>query len=56
MLVLLAKGLRNAEIAQQLVVSTRTVDRHMSANLAKLDVRSRFEADQKAISLGLTRS
>jgi DNA-binding CsgD family transcriptional regulator/Tfp pilus assembly protein PilF len=55
-LVLLAKGLRNAEIAQQLVVSTRTVDHHVSAILAKLDVRSRFEAGQNAVAMGLTKT
>jgi DNA-binding CsgD family transcriptional regulator len=52
-LALLAKGLRNAEIAEQLVVSTRTVDHHVSAILAKLDVRSRYDAGQKAIAMGL---
>ena len=53
-LVLLAGGLRNGEIAKELVVSTRTVDHHVSAILAKLGVRSRFEAGQKAIAMGLT--
>ncbi len=53
-LVLLAGGLRNAEIAERLVVSARTVDHHVSAVLAKLDVRSRFDAAQKAIAMGLT--
>jgi predicted ATPase/DNA-binding CsgD family transcriptional regulator len=52
-LALLADGLRNAEIAGRLVVSTRTVDHHVSAILAKLDVRSRYEAGQKAAELGL---
>jgi ATP/maltotriose-dependent transcriptional regulator MalT len=55
-LALLANGLRNAEIAEELVVSTRTVDHHVSAILAKLNVRSRFEAGQKAVALGLTKS
>ena len=53
-LVLLAKGKRNAEIAERLVLSTRTVDHHVSAILAKLDVRSRYDAGQKAIAMGLT--
>ncbi len=52
-LVLLATGLRNAEIAKRLVVSTRTVDHHVSSILAKLDVRSRYDAGQKAIAMGL---
>jgi ATP/maltotriose-dependent transcriptional regulator MalT len=55
-LVLLAGGLRNAEIAQRLVVSRRTVDHHVSAILAKLNVRSRFDAGQKAIAMGLTQA
>ena len=53
-LALLAQGLRNAEIAKQLVLSTRTVDHHVSAILAKLDVRSRYDAGQKANVLGIT--
>jgi DNA-binding NarL/FixJ family response regulator len=50
----LAKGLRNADIAQRLVISERTVDHHVSAILRKLDVHTRGEASAKAVRLGLT--
>ena len=41
---LLSQGLRNAGIARQLFVSTKTVDHHVSAILSKLGVPSRAEA------------
>ncbi len=51
-LVLLAAGLRNADIAERLVVSPRTVDHHVSSILRKLDARSRAEAVTTAVRLG----
>jgi DNA-binding CsgD family transcriptional regulator len=41
---LLSDGLRNAVIARRLFVSTKTVEHHVSAILAKLGVPSRAEA------------
>ena len=41
---LVSQGMRNSAIAKRLFVSTRTVDRHVSAILSKLDVQSRGEA------------
>ncbi|MFO7571382.1 MAG: LuxR C-terminal-related transcriptional regulator [Gaiellaceae bacterium] len=50
---LLAEGLRNADIAERLVVSRRTVDHHVSSILRKLDARSRGEAVAEARQRGL---
>jgi DNA-binding CsgD family transcriptional regulator len=50
---LVAQGLRNAEIAQELVLSERTVDHHVTAILQKLGARSRTEATAYAMRLGL---
>ncbi len=52
MLALLADGLRNAQIAERLVVSEKTVDHHVSAIRRKLDVRTRGEAIAAAVGLG----
>jgi DNA-binding CsgD family transcriptional regulator/tetratricopeptide (TPR) repeat protein len=53
-LALLADGLRNAQIAERLVVSEKTVHHHVSAILRKLAVRTRGEAGAAAVRLGLT--
>ncbi|HWA44863.1 MAG TPA: AAA family ATPase [Hypericibacter adhaerens] len=49
----LAQGGRNADIARRLFISEKTVDHHVSAILAKLEVRSRGEAAAAAYRLGL---
>lgn len=51
---LLASGRRNAEIAQELVVSMKTVEFHVSNILSKLGARSRTEAIARARRRGLT--
>jgi DNA-binding NarL/FixJ family response regulator len=40
----MAENLQNSEIASRLSTSTKTVDHHVSAILAKLEARSRSEA------------
>jgi DNA-binding CsgD family transcriptional regulator/tetratricopeptide (TPR) repeat protein len=52
-LTLLVDGLRNAQIAERLVVSQKTVDHHVSAILNKLDARTRGQAAAEAVRLGI---
>ena len=51
---LLCEGLRNAEIAERLCRSVRTVDHHLAAVFAKLGVDSRMAAIQVAQRAGLS--
>ncbi len=50
---LLAKGLSNKEIAQQLVIGEKTVKTHVSNILSKLNLASRTQAALHAARIGL---
>jgi DNA-binding CsgD family transcriptional regulator len=50
---LVTEGLRNAEIAERLFLSEKTVGHHVSAILRKLEVRNRSEAGSEARRLGI---
>ena len=51
---LVTDGLRNAEIAETLQITPKTVEHHVSAVLTKLHVRSRAQAVTRAHHLGLS--
>jgi len=50
---LLGQGYTNAQIAERLVLSVRTVDSHVAAVLDKLGVRDRRDAAARAAELGV---
>ena len=52
-LALLVEGCSNAHIARRLHRSTKTIDRHVSAILCKLEVHSRTQAITAAFGLGI---
>ena len=53
MLKLVAAGKRNADVAAELVLSTRTVDHHVASILRKLQAKTRGEAVAAASGLGV---
>ena len=52
-LMLLARGMTNKEIARDLTITPNTVKRHLKSLFAKLDVNTRSAASAMAISMGL---
>jgi DNA-binding CsgD family transcriptional regulator len=52
-LAFMSEGLSNAEIAERLFISAKTVDHHVSAILGKLDARTRAEAVAVALQSNL---
>ena len=53
---LLDEGLTNTELADRLFLSVKTVDHHVSAILAKLEVNKRRDAVRKAREMGILAS
>jgi two-component system, NarL family, response regulator DegU len=55
-LALVARGLRNSDIARELVITPKTVEAHLSRIFDKLDVSSRTQAALYAIRHNLLSS
>ena len=52
-LTLIAEGLTNAEIAERLVISVKTVDRHRENLMRKLNLHHRVDLVKYALKMGL---
>jgi DNA-binding NarL/FixJ family response regulator len=52
-LTLIAEGMTNAEIADQLVISVKTVDRHRENIMRKLNLHNRIDLVKYALKMGL---
>ena len=52
-LTLIAEGMTNAEIAEELVISVKTVDRHRENIMRKLNMHSRIDLVKYALKMGL---
>jgi two-component system response regulator NreC len=52
-LILIAEGLSNPEIAEKLVISVKTVDRHRENIMRKLNLHSRIDLVKYSIKVGL---
>ena len=50
---LIDEGLTNAELADRLYLSVKTVDHHVSAILTKLEISGRRDAGRRARELGI---
>jgi DNA-binding NarL/FixJ family response regulator len=50
---LVSQGLRDAQVAERLVLSPRTINAHLTSVYRKLDVNSRAAATRFAIEHGL---
>ncbi len=51
---LIAQGLTDAEVAEQLFIARRTVNTHLTSIYTKLNVNSRAAATRFAVEHGLT--
>ena len=50
---LVARGWRNSKIAEELVISPRTVETHRQSLMKKLDIKNQFDLVRFAIRQGI---